>query len=303
MSAQWVRGGWERSHGAHGHRAQARVNPSHLVWHPCRGRPGTRHRHGSQASSHHRRGRPPGRRRPGHGIAGRQRLAAGLRGGPGRRAGGRRRARLRAQPRRPLARHPAHRHRRARRLRARRPGVRRARTSAPSCAGSASGSAQSPFQLLLTMAANDRDRANVATYLTEQHVDGVLLLSLHAPRRPRRHPRRARRAHGLRRSRWPASDPPCVVDVDNRAGRAAAVEHLLAAGRRRIARAHRARRTCRPGWPGSPAPARRSRPPASTTRASWSRSATTARPAASARCAQCSLDADPRRMPCSPPPT
>ena len=38
----------------------------------------------------------------------------------------------------------------------------------------------SPFQLLLTMAGTDRDRAHVATYLTEQHVDGVLLLSLHA---------------------------------------------------------------------------------------------------------------------------
>ena len=38
----------------------------------------------------------------------------------------------------------------------------------------------SPFQLLLMMCDTDRDRERVTAYLTEQHVDGVLLLSLHA---------------------------------------------------------------------------------------------------------------------------
>lgn len=92
----------------------------------------------------------------------------------------------------------------------------------------------SPFQLLLTMAANDRDRANVATYLTEQHVDGVLLLSLHADD-DLAATLDARGVPTVCGGRVVGSDPACVVDVDNRAGGRAAAEHLLGVGRRRFA--------------------------------------------------------------------
>ena len=93
----------------------------------------------------------------------------------------------------------------------------------------------SPFQLLLTMAGTDRDRAHVAAYLTEQHVDGVLLLSLHADDDLVATPRRARRAHRVRRRRRRvrtrrSSSTPTTA----RAGRRPS-SHLLAVGRRRLA--------------------------------------------------------------------
>jgi len=92
----------------------------------------------------------------------------------------------------------------------------------------------SRFQLLLTMAGTDRDRARVATYLTEQHVDGVLLLSLHG------HDDLvdtldARGVPTVCGGRVVGATPGCVVDVDNRSGGRAAVEHLLGLGRRRLA--------------------------------------------------------------------
>ena len=92
----------------------------------------------------------------------------------------------------------------------------------------------SPFQLLLTMAGTDRDRANLATYLTEQHVDGVLLLSLHADD-DLATTLDARGVPTVCGGRVVGSDAGCVVDVDNRAGGRAAVEHLLGLGRRRLA--------------------------------------------------------------------
>ena len=93
----------------------------------------------------------------------------------------------------------------------------------------------SPFQLLLTMAGTDRDRERVAAYLTEQHVDGVLLLSLHADDDLARHPRRARRAHRVRRRRGRLRPGRASSTPTTAPGAAAAVEHLLAPGRRRIA--------------------------------------------------------------------
>ena len=92
----------------------------------------------------------------------------------------------------------------------------------------------SPYQLLLAMAGTDRDRGHLATYLTEQHVDGVLLLSLHAD---------DDLVTGLDGRGVPTvcggvgvgSNPAVVVDADNRAGGAAAVGHLLSIGRRRLA--------------------------------------------------------------------
>ena len=94
--------------------------------------------------------------------------------------------------------------------------------------------AASPFQLLLMMAGTDRDRERAAAYVTDQHVDGVLLISLHAD-------------DGLARrledggvptvcgGRPEGSQPPVVVDVENRTGGRLAVAHLLARGRRRVA--------------------------------------------------------------------
>ena len=62
-------------------------------------------------------GRGPRRRRPGHGLAGHQRVAAGQPEAPGPRSAGHRRARLRAQPGGPRPGHPAHRLGRPGRLR------------------------------------------------------------------------------------------------------------------------------------------------------------------------------------------
>jgi DNA-binding LacI/PurR family transcriptional regulator len=92
----------------------------------------------------------------------------------------------------------------------------------------------SPFQLLLMMAGTDREREHVATYLTEQHVDGVLLLSLHA-RDDLLASLDARGVPTVCGGAVVGSEPSCVVDADNRAGGRSAVEHLVAAGRRRFA--------------------------------------------------------------------
>jgi len=93
---------------------------------------------------------------------------------------------------------------------------------------------ESPFQLMITMVGAERDRMRVASYLTEHHVDGVLLLSLHA-------------GDGLVATldgrglptvcggAVVGTDPAVLVDADNRAGGAAAVGHLLSLGRRRVA--------------------------------------------------------------------
>ena len=94
---------------------------------------------------------------------------------------------------------------------------------------------ETPLQLWLAMAASARQRERVEHHLTDQHVDGVLLLSLHDDDP----------LPGLLRAR----DMPFVlgggaarlepgdafVDVDNAAGARQAVDHLRALGRRRIA--------------------------------------------------------------------
>ena len=90
------------------------------------------------------------------------------------------------------------------------------------------------IQLVFSMVANDDDRARLASYAAAHHVDGLLLLSLHGddplPLELERvgvpvvlagRPSRERGLH--------------YVDADNRRGGALAAEHLLAAGRRRIA--------------------------------------------------------------------
>ena len=94
--------------------------------------------------------------------------------------------------------------------------------------------ADSPYQLLLTMTATSRDRERVAAYLTDQHADGVLLLSLHA------HDDLAARleTRGVPTvcgGRPATTHPACVVDVANRVGARSAVDHLLHRGRRHVA--------------------------------------------------------------------
>jgi DNA-binding LacI/PurR family transcriptional regulator len=94
--------------------------------------------------------------------------------------------------------------------------------------------AASDIQLVLLMSQSDDDRLRTEQFLVRGHVDGALLLSLHAedplPRNLM--------GHGLPvvtggRPLNGNSGLPCV-DVDNRGGGRAAVEHLLATGRRRI---------------------------------------------------------------------
>jgi len=94
--------------------------------------------------------------------------------------------------------------------------------------------ARSPFQLLLTMAGTDRDRDRVARYLTDQHVDGVLLLSLHGSE-DLLTTLDGRGVPTVCGGAVVGSEPAVVVDADNLAGGRAAVEHLLARGRHRLA--------------------------------------------------------------------
>lgn len=94
--------------------------------------------------------------------------------------------------------------------------------------------ATSDIQLVLLMSQSDDDRLRAEQFLIRGHVDGALLLSLHA---------RDPLPHNLVRHGVPVvtggrplngdGDIPCV-DVDNRGGSRSAVEHLIATGRRRI---------------------------------------------------------------------
>lgn len=84
------------------------------------------------------------------------------------------------------------------------------------------------------MVGNEGDRARVAAYLTDQHVDGVLLLSLHADDGLSRM-LEARGVPTVCGGRPEGGTPPVVIDAENRAGGCLAVTHLLERGRRRIA--------------------------------------------------------------------
>jgi DNA-binding LacI/PurR family transcriptional regulator len=89
-------------------------------------------------------------------------------------------------------------------------------------------------QLVLLLAQASERRGTLDEYLTRQHVDGVLLLSLHDDDQL---PGRIRE-HGLPvvvGGRASASIESDFVDVDNVQGARLAVEHLVGSGRRRIA--------------------------------------------------------------------
>ncbi len=90
------------------------------------------------------------------------------------------------------------------------------------------------LQLVLVLAGADPDRSRAATYLTDQHVDGVLLLSLHAED-PLPDLLESRGVPTVCGGRPATRRPRYVVDADNLAGGRAAVGHLVAGGRRRLA--------------------------------------------------------------------
>jgi DNA-binding LacI/PurR family transcriptional regulator len=94
--------------------------------------------------------------------------------------------------------------------------------------------AASDLQLVLIMSQSSDDRLRAEQFLVRGHVDGALLLSLHAddplPRNLLRHGLPV--VMGGRPLHDDAGIP--YVDVDNRSGGRLAVEHLIATGRRRI---------------------------------------------------------------------
>ncbi|MFI0349344.1 LacI family DNA-binding transcriptional regulator [Actinomadura sp. 9N407] len=90
------------------------------------------------------------------------------------------------------------------------------------------------LQLLLALAQSPQEYARLESYLTGQHVDGVLMTSLHGE-----DPLPAKLEAGgvptVLGGRPAGLTPVSYVDVDNRYGARQAVEHLLSRGRRRIA--------------------------------------------------------------------
>ncbi|MER5454329.1 LacI family DNA-binding transcriptional regulator [Micromonospora sp. NPDC002389] len=98
---------------------------------------------------------------------------------------------------------------------------------------------ETPLQLWLAMAQSPLERERVEHHLTNQHVDGVLLLSLHDsdPLPTLLEERGLPTVLGGRPARMlhPEAQPASFVDVDNAGGARQAVEYLAARGRRRIA--------------------------------------------------------------------
>jgi DNA-binding LacI/PurR family transcriptional regulator len=100
--------------------------------------------------------------------------------------------------------------------------------------GISAGLADTGLQLLLAIAQSADEHERFERYLTGQHVDGVLLISLHGGDPLPRH---------LEDSGVPTVlggapvgvEPVSCVDADNRGGARHAVEHLIGLGRRRVA--------------------------------------------------------------------
>jgi DNA-binding LacI/PurR family transcriptional regulator len=94
--------------------------------------------------------------------------------------------------------------------------------------------AGSGMQLLLAVAQSPAEREQLENYLTGQHVDGVLLVSLHGidtlPSLLE-----SRGVPTVLGGRPLGSQPAACVDADNRDGARQAVAHLVASGRTRIA--------------------------------------------------------------------
>jgi DNA-binding LacI/PurR family transcriptional regulator len=105
--------------------------------------------------------------------------------------------------------------------------------------GISSGLLKTPMQLWLAMAQSAAEQELVEHHLTTQHVDGVLLLSLHDadPLPTLLEQRGLPTVFGGRPARTldPGAPAACFVDVDNAGGARQAVEYLFARGRTRVA--------------------------------------------------------------------
>lgn len=105
--------------------------------------------------------------------------------------------------------------------------------------GISSGLLETPMQLWLAMAQSPAERERVEHHLTNQHVDGVLLLSLHDsdPLPTVLEQRGLPTVLGGRPARMmqPGARAAYFVDVDNSGGARQAVEYLIGQGRRRVA--------------------------------------------------------------------
>ncbi|WP_030166676.1 LacI family DNA-binding transcriptional regulator [Spirillospora albida] len=99
--------------------------------------------------------------------------------------------------------------------------------------GIGNGLAGTGLQLLLALARTPDEYARLENYLTTQHVDGVLLTSLHAED-PLPAKLEANGVPTVLGGRPPGVSPVSYVDVDNRSGAREAVGHLIEGGRRRI---------------------------------------------------------------------
>ena len=99
--------------------------------------------------------------------------------------------------------------------------------------GIGSALAETGLQLILAMAQSREEHQRLEHYLTGQHVDGVLLLSLHGadPLPGRLEEMGVPTVLG---GRPVGLAPYSYVDMDNRAGARQAVKHLLGLGRSRI---------------------------------------------------------------------
>ncbi|GGT66346.1 LacI family DNA-binding transcriptional regulator [Actinomadura citrea] len=100
--------------------------------------------------------------------------------------------------------------------------------------GISNGLGDTGLQLLLALARSPAEYGRLEDYLTTQHVDGVLLTSLHAED-PLPAKLEANGVPTVLGGRPPGLHPVSYVDVDNRSGAREAVGHLIAGGRRRIA--------------------------------------------------------------------
>jgi DNA-binding LacI/PurR family transcriptional regulator len=104
--------------------------------------------------------------------------------------------------------------------------------------GISSALLETPMQLWLAMAQSPAERERMEHHLTSQHVDGVLLLSLHDadPLPALLEQRGLPTVLGGRPARM-LTDPngAYFVDVDNAGGARLAIEHLLRQGRQRVA--------------------------------------------------------------------
>ncbi|MEV4760083.1 LacI family DNA-binding transcriptional regulator [Micromonospora sp. NPDC049559] len=105
--------------------------------------------------------------------------------------------------------------------------------------GISSGLLDTQMQLWLAMAQSPAERERVEHHLTNQHVDGVLLLSLHDadPLPTLLEERNLPTVLGGRPARMlqPDAQPAYFVDVNNAGGARQAVEYLLAKGRSCVA--------------------------------------------------------------------